>query len=302
LGDLLACSSAQHDSFDEKPCGLDHFHDPLYTVTEAARYLGMPKSTLETWPHGYRRRPQRHHEAVGAPVLTALPKIGHRGPVIPFIGVAEGLVLTAMRHSGVPLQRIRPALARLGKQFGLTHALASKRLYTDGAEVMFDYAETGEDPGAARAARELVVVRNGQRVFNEVIEAYLRRLAFGEDGYARLIQLPAYRVAEVVVDPSRGFGQPIFAHGGVRLEDAIGIFRAGEPLDVVAEEYGLPRDHLEDASPALPRTGDAQPPESPRTRGLHVPSRGTSGRRRHGDELTARAVRQTTPDGERIDG
>jgi uncharacterized protein (DUF433 family) len=54
-------------------------------------------------------------------------------------------------------------------------------------------------------------------------------------------------VAEVLVDPSRGFGQPIFARGGARLEDALALFRADEPLDVVADEYGVPRVELEDA-------------------------------------------------------
>jgi hypothetical protein len=76
-----------------------------------------------------------------------------------------------MRSSGVPLQRIRPALAGLEKRFGLQHALASQRLYTDGAEVLYDYAENGGDPTASRAVRELVVVRNGQSVFNEVVES-----------------------------------------------------------------------------------------------------------------------------------
>ena len=166
--------------------------------------------------------------------------------MIPFVGLAEGLVLTAMRSSGVPLQRIRPALVRLEQELGLAHALASKRLYTDGAEVLWDYAERGTDPAAARAARELVVVRNNQGVFNEVVEGYLRRLDFGDDGYARLIRLPAYVTADVVVDPTRGFGQPIFARGGARVEDALALFRSGEPLEVVAEEYGVPSEQLED--------------------------------------------------------
>lgn len=90
-------------------------------------------------------------------------------------------------------------------------------------------------------------MRNDQRVFNDVVAAYLRRLDFGDDGYARMIQLPGYEVADVVVDPTRGFGQPIFARGGARVEDAISLFRAGEPLDVVADEYGVPPEHLEDA-------------------------------------------------------
>lgn len=231
----------------ERADALDRFGTPLYTVSEAARYLDVPPSTLKAWTHGYRRRPVGRREVVGVPVLTALPKTGLRSPSIPFVGLAEGMVLTAMRRSGVPLQRIRPALVQLEEQFGLRHALASKRLYTDGAEVLFDYAETGDDPTAAQAARDLVVVRNDQRVFNEIVEAYLRRLDFGADGYVRLIQLPAYEIADVVVDPARGFGQPIFARGGARLEDALALFRAGEPLDVVAEEYGIPYEHLEDA-------------------------------------------------------
>ena len=224
----------------------DRFTTPLYTVTEAARYLDVPASTLTTWTHGYRMQAPGRREVVVAAVLTALPRVGSRGPVIPFVGLAEGLVLTAMRSSGVPLQRIRPALVRLEQELGLAHALASKRLYTDGAEVLYDYAERGDDPAAAKAARVLVVVRNNQGVFNEVVEGYLRRLDFGEDGYARLIHLPAYDAADVVVDPMRGFGQPIFVRGGARLEDALSMFRAGEPLDVVAEEYGIPPEQLED--------------------------------------------------------
>jgi nucleotide-binding universal stress UspA family protein len=52
----------------------------------------------------------------------------------------------------VPLQRIRPAVEVLEKEIGVEHALASKRLYTDGAEVLFDYAnKSGE-----REVRETV--------------------------------------------------------------------------------------------------------------------------------------------------
>jgi len=232
---------------DERSASPDRFRAPLYTVAEAARYLDVPASTLGTWAHGYRRAPVGRQVVTGAPVVTTVAKQSPRAPDIPFIGLAEGLVLAAMRRSGVPLQRIRPALVRLGEQFGLTHALASRQLYTDGAEVLFDYANARDaDPGAAHAARELVVVRNDQHVFNDIVAGYLRRLEYGGDRYPRMIGLPAYRVAEVVVDPTRGFGQPIFTHGGARLDDVLGMFRAGEPLEVAAEEYGVPLDELED--------------------------------------------------------
>lgn len=225
----------------------DRFRAPLYTATEGARYLDVPASTFTTWAHGYRRAPEHRAVVAGAPLLTTVGRVSPRAPEVPYIGLAEGLVLAAIRRSGVPLQRIRPALRELQREFGLAHALASRRLYTDGAEVLFDYASAGNvDVDAANAARDLVLVRNGQRVFNEVVEGYLRRVDFADDEYPWLVGLPAYRVARVVVDPARGFGQPIFAVGGARVEDALGLFRAGEPLEVVSDEYGIPLDQLED--------------------------------------------------------
>ncbi|MDQ3151885.1 MAG: hypothetical protein M3R63_09245 [Actinomycetota bacterium] len=66
-------------------------------------------------------------DVIGAPILTALPRTVFRWPVIPFIELAEGLVITTMQRSGVPLQRIRPALERLDEELGPRYALANKR-------------------------------------------------------------------------------------------------------------------------------------------------------------------------------
>jgi hypothetical protein len=144
--------------------------------------------------------------------VTTLP--ADAGVSVPFIGLAEAHALAAIRRAGVPLQRIRPALEVLQHELGISHALASKALYTDGAEVLYDYAESHGDTPEARSARELVVVRQGQRVFNEIVDSYLRRVEFApDDQWAQLIHLPKYRRADVVVDPRRSFGAPVFASG-----------------------------------------------------------------------------------------
>ena len=51
----------------------------------------------------------------------------------------------------------------------------------------------------------------------------------------------------MTVDPDHGFGRPRFAHGGAGVDDVIDLFRAGEPVDAVAGEFGLSRDEVEDA-------------------------------------------------------
>jgi uncharacterized protein (DUF433 family) len=216
---------------------------PLYSVAEAARYLDVPASTFRAWVHGYERTAAGRGRVVGDPIVTSLPPQG--GAAIPFVGFVEGFVLTALRRAGVPLQRIRPALNYLQRELGLAHALASRRLYTDGAEVLYDYAERRAGAAEARAL-ELVVARSGQGVFTEAVQSYLRRIEFASDELARLIHLPQYRGADVVVDPERSFGAPIFAHGGSRIEDVIATFKAGEDLETVAEEFGVPRSDLLD--------------------------------------------------------
>jgi len=89
-------------------------------------------------------------------------------------------------------------------------------------------------------------VRNNQRVFAPLILDYLERIEYGPDGYARLIRLPEYRYAEVVADPERSFGQPIFARGAARVADVLERFWAGEDLSTVADEFGIPPAELED--------------------------------------------------------
>jgi uncharacterized protein (DUF433 family) len=58
--------------------------------------------------------------------------------------------------------------------------------------------------------------------------------------------LPAYQRAEVMVDPSRSFGQPIFSRGGARISDVLDRFWTGDDLDTLTDEFGVPRAELED--------------------------------------------------------
>ncbi|HEY7934076.1 MAG TPA: DUF433 domain-containing protein [Solirubrobacteraceae bacterium] len=204
----------------------------VFTLREAAGYLGLPKSTLYSWA-----RPG----AAAVPLITCFSAHG-REATVPFIGFAEAYVLAAFRRAGVPMQRIRPAVEVLSSGIGVEHALASKQLYTDGAEVLYDYAASGAD----EELRGLTVVRTGQRQFAEIVRDYLKRITYGADGWASRVHLPAYQRAEVVVDPRRAFGMPLVVHGGARVEDLVDRFVAGDTLADIAEDFGVPESEVED--------------------------------------------------------
>jgi uncharacterized protein (DUF433 family) len=204
----------------------------IFTLRETAAYLDVPKSTIHWWARPPQRKP---------PLITCFPARG-RQATVPFIGFAEAFVLSSFRKAGVPLQRIRPAVAVLTKEIGIEHALASKRLYTDGAEVLFDYAERHGQP----EVRDLVVVRTQQRQFTSVVRDYLKRIHYAGDGWADHVQLPTYETAEVTVDPRVAFGLPLVVHGGARVEDLVDRFQAGDSVAAIAADFGVPAEQVED--------------------------------------------------------
>lgn len=214
-----------------RPLGRDdpRLSLPLFTLRESAAYLHTPVSTLHAWAH----------PTDGDPLVTVFPRAGRRATV-PFVGFAEAFVLGALRGAGVPMQRIRPAVAKLSAEIGLEHALASQRVYTDGAELIFDYAAQSDDEAL------LTVVRTGQQHFADVIRDYLKRITYGDDGWAERLRLPAYTKAEVTVDPLQAFGQPIVVHGGARVEDLVDRFQAGDGFAEIASDFGVPAEEVED--------------------------------------------------------
>lgn len=60
-------------------------------------------------------------------------------------------------------------------------------------------------------------------MFVEVIKAYLSKIEYAGDGYAASIRVPAYEHANVIADPTRAFGAPIFERGGVRVDDVLRV-------------------------------------------------------------------------------
>lgn len=177
---------------------------------------------------------------MAGPIVTSVDAAPNEAS-IPFVGLAEGMVVAAFRRAGVSMQHLRRAVAILEREIGLEHALASRRLYADGAQLLFDYAEHEGDAELAG----LTVVVSQQKVFSAVVEEYLTRIEYGADGWAQSLVSPATPERTIVVDPARSFGQPIFAHGAVRVEDVLDRWRAGESIAYVARDFGVPAEDVE---------------------------------------------------------
>ncbi|MBO0803094.1 MAG: DUF433 domain-containing protein [Nocardiopsaceae bacterium] len=215
-----------------------HYTTPIYHKAEAAHIIAVPAQTFRDWAVGYARKRLDGSQVVSAPIVTTLGPVRARGVSVPFVGLAEAYIVSAFTKAGVPMRRIRPAVLWLQEHIGLPQALASQRLQTDGAEVLWDFGRMSGDPADQDAVDGLVVVRSGQQVFRPVVRDYLTRVTY-EDGWTRRIQLPQYGTAEVVVDPWLNGGQPTVAGRGIRVTDIVSRLNAQEPTQDVAGDYGL---------------------------------------------------------------
>lgn len=209
----------------------DRFTHPLYSPAEASVIAGITRDRFKRWAFEYR--------------MITLTEAPEGSPVcVPFAGLAETLVLSALLHHK-SLQSIRGALVRLRQQYPeLRSYLASQRFYASGRDFLFDASEPEPDLSA------VVSVPRVQGVMPETIADYLQPMTIDFDeneGYAEIVRLSDYRVAEVVVDYRRAGGRPIFAKGGVRVSHVLGSYVAGHTMTECSEEYEVPVEYIEDA-------------------------------------------------------
>lgn len=206
---------------------IDIYKTPLLTAREAARHLRMPESTLDNWLAASKS---------GEPLVHAVAPERRGWPRVPFIGVIEAYVLRALRDAGMPLGDIHRAAAIVRAEFNDPYALASKRIATDGVAVFVRLAD-----------HSLVHARDNQVAIREVLDGYLRYIDWAEDGSPKRLRLSQYPSgADVVIDPRFGWGAPVLDQNKVKVDDIVALWRAGESIKQVADEYDLTESAVED--------------------------------------------------------
>lgn len=203
---------------------------PAYPLARAARIVRLSPSTLRLW-------------AVGDGVHDALFKPAQPSPVtLSFSNLVEAFVLASMRRvHGISMQKVRRALRYVGRELGHSRPLIHAGFRTDGVGLFVEQAD-----------RLLEVSREGQAVLREVLDASLQRIEWEGEFAARLF--PWVRSGEdmaqpksVVIDPRRGFGQPVLVGTGIETKTVVGRMRAGESIRELADDYGVSLSLIEDA-------------------------------------------------------
>lgn len=200
---------------------------PAYSLTDAARYAHTARQTVTAWYYG---RPSH------APVL------GGKERQIPlsYLQLVEVAFVATFRHLGVSLQRIRQARDYLAQLFHDEYPFAQRRLLTEGSHVLLDLQEID---GEAEVGRLIVADAGGQLGWRDLIADRFAEFDYEQD--LALRWHVAGRGSAVLIDPRTSFGAP--AVHGIPTWAILGRWRAGEPLDEIADDFDLSLDDVREA-------------------------------------------------------
>ena len=204
----------------------------IYSYRDVDRLVGLHSGTARRWLDGYRRAGRFYD-----PVLREEPTGSED---VTWGEMVEAGLLAEFRSRKVPVQRLRPAIKRLRTEFG-RYPLAHARTLLDveGRELV---RVVQEEVGLERQL-QLVVVRNGQLVLADPAQRFHTAVEYDDDIVSRF--RPDARTPDVVMDPSRAFGQP--AIRSVRTDSLAEDFRAGTSREDLADLYDLTAEQVDEA-------------------------------------------------------
>jgi uncharacterized protein (DUF433 family) len=202
---------------------------PVYGVPEAAALLGLRADRARAWLDGYTRLGVDY-----APVIRVEPT---GDEIVTWGEFVELGYLREYRRKGVPLQRLRPVIDELRREFHTPYPLATARPYLLGRELVLEVQERADLPAAIA-----IVIRSGQHVLlADDASRFLRKVEFQppDDGEVTRIH-PAGRASPVVIDPLVRFGRPSVQ--GVSTERLWELADAGEQFAQIADGYDMAED------------------------------------------------------------
>lgn len=209
----------------------------IYSVSETSRLTGVSPRRIRCWLGGYTYRARQRDELRFVQPLFRAQHAPIKGSLaLSFLDLVEVRFVDAFRSRGVTWPTLRKAAARAQKLFGTDHPFATQRLFTDG------HAIFAEIPNGVREKGLMDIVRS-QPVFRKLIEPFIQVLDFSpEDLAVRWYPLAGDR--NVVIDPARGFGQPIVTKEGVPTSALYKAHLAGESDEKIIRWYEVSKESL----------------------------------------------------------
>ncbi|MEZ5413900.1 MAG: DUF433 domain-containing protein [Opitutaceae bacterium] len=194
--------------------------EPFYPVSEAARLLRVPASTLRAWFD-----------------IKA-------GRSLNFLELLEGYTIQVLRTKHqLSMRSIRRAISFLKHDTGEAYPLAMQGLgfEADRSDLYF-----------TRLGKLVSASEQGQLAIRQVLESFLQRVEHDASGlalrfYPLTRDLRTDGPKAIVIDPALCFGRPCIASRGIATAMVASRYKAGESMAELAADYECGIEAIEEA-------------------------------------------------------
>lgn len=221
--------------------GLDARAMPRYSHGEAARYLGLPESTIRAWFVGmpYGTQPNvRRYEPILNPAADDL---------LSFYDIASAHVLMALKAKGARPEDLRYIVGDLEREYpGSPYPLLGRNFYLFGRDVVIK-----------KVGQRLNLSQNRQQGLKTIMDRFLARVEVDANLMPlRFAPLRTHRERSkgfIVIDPDYASGRPVVRGTGVAAEIIAKRKGSGESVAYLAKDYRISRRAVEEAVKYFPQ-------------------------------------------------
>jgi uncharacterized protein (DUF433 family) len=203
----------------------------LYTISEAAKLVGVAPITIKRWLYGYESERKLRYPVFGHPTEDV------SAPLISFLVLAELLVYQSFRKRRLKPEVIEAAYKRAKMSLGVDYPFAAMRLESLGGHVLFDDETEGphaslDQPGAKAMLPGAVI---------DTLNS------FDYEGDLASRWHPKGRTVPIVVDPRFAAGLPAIENRGITIEHIKARFDANQSITFISRDLDITRLQVEEA-------------------------------------------------------
>ncbi len=202
----------------------------IYTIPDIASILRLPTTKVRRWMKEY------WNEKFAQGECDAFSQGTGKEQVTNFYTLIEFYTFYQLRLNGVSSFKINKAHDILAEVYKTKYPFAKSNILTDGKNIFFS-GKVGEIIEA-----DITLQIN----IKEVLEPFCRSIDFDVNSLATRFY-PLGKNHEIIIDPHRQFGQPVIGNTNILTETVFDLYRAGEPLKVIANIFELTSKQVKDA-------------------------------------------------------
>jgi uncharacterized protein (DUF433 family) len=207
---------------------IDPREQPLYTVKEAASYLGVDAATLATWFFGRRYQTKSEGQKLWNRVIVPADD---ELRLLSFFNLAEAHILAATRyHHKVPFPAVRDAIAHVQQDFpaSAAHPLLSNDFYTNGSHLFVKELQRTLDVSRQQPSFKSIMNKFIKRVVSDKHDKPFKVFPLAEDEKDD-------RIISIVSGVSHS--RPIIEGTGIPALAVWRRYKAGEDPRFLAKDY-----------------------------------------------------------------